>query len=271
MTRKILTSIALPLLIGACAGAGTGGAPQPGPRAAPSAHPGFDTGIFPGEAALRAWRASSPYRWVGYYLASPCHRDASWMGTRATLERMGWGVAILYVGQQAFDDRPAVADTVPATRILCSRTLLTAEQGRTDARDAAARAAAEGFTPGSVVFLDVERMQSVAPAMEIYYQAWMDQLLADGRFRPGTYAHRANAAALFALAETAYLRQGRRETPPFWVAGGEGFSLDREPGASGLPFAEVWQGVLDAQRSFGGISLRVDENVATRPSPSAPR
>jgi hypothetical protein len=133
-----------------------------------------------------------------------------------------------------------------------------------------AKATAEGFAAGSTLFLDVERMQEVAPAMVIYYQAWHDELLASGRYRPGTYAHRGNAAALFALAQTSYLRAGRRDTPPFWVSGGDSFTLDRTPDASGLPFAEVWQGALDVRRTFGGVTLQVDENVAVRASPSAP-
>ena len=126
---------------------------SPGPA---NVHPGFDTGVYPGEAAMRTWRSASPYRWVGYYLPSPCHRDASWRGTRPVLERMGWGMAVLYVGQQAFEDAPqAMPDSTRP--ILCSRTLLTAERGRTDARDAIARTSSEGFPRGSIVFLDVER------------------------------------------------------------------------------------------------------------------
>ena len=272
MTRRPLLSVALALFFGACAGAGglpqTGPAPLPTPT--PGVNPGFDTNRYPGERVMQSWRTASPYQWVGYYLASPCHRDASWMGTRASLERMGWGIALLYVGQQAFEGPPP-ADTVPRERIICSRTLLTNEQGRTDARDAITKTAAEGFPSGSVIFLDVERMQQVPAAMVIYYQAWLDTVLADGRFRPGTYAHRDNAPELFALAQAAFLRAGRRESPPFWVASGGAFGLTRPPSESGFPFAQVWQGALDVQRSYGGTTLLIDENVANTPSPSAPR
>src|SRR5574338_273882 len=66
------------------------------------AHPGFDISIYPGDAALAAWKSpGSPYEWVGYYLLAPCHRtDASWVGRRAQLEAAGWGTAVLYVEQQ---------------------------------------------------------------------------------------------------------------------------------------------------------------------------
>ncbi|MBW3630427.1 MAG: DUF1906 domain-containing protein [Gemmatimonadetes bacterium] len=272
MNGKNLLLAALVLLFGACTQAPrlpTGALPTPMPGARPQGVPGFDTGRYPGEATMRAWYGSSPYRWVGYYLPSPCHRDASWAGTRATLARIGWGMAVLYVGQQAFENQTA-PDTLPPERIICSRTLLTVERARADAADAVARTAADGFPTGTVIFLDVERMQEIPPAMVIYYQAWHDAVIADGRFRPGTYAHRVNAAALYALAQTAYLRAGRRESPPFWISGGTAFSLDKSPTASGFPFAGVWQGVLDVRRTFAGITLLVDENVAARQSPSAP-
>src|SRR3982750_3325429 len=41
-----------------------------------SSYMGFDTGAYPGDDAMRAWRTGdSPYRWAGYYLPSPCHQD----------------------------------------------------------------------------------------------------------------------------------------------------------------------------------------------------
>lgn len=242
------------------------GPARPGPA---NTFPGFDLQRYPGEAAMRAWRASSPYVWVGYYLPAPCSRGTSWVGTRPTLERLGWGTAVLYVGQQLFE-----TDTVPGSTtggpVVCSRTLLTAERGRADAADAIARAQSEGFPAGSTVFLDVERMSRVPPEMAAYYGAWTDAVLRDRRYVPGTYAHRENTSALYALAQAAWAGAGRAGTPPFWVAGGAGFSLEQRPFASGFPYAVAWQGVLDADRSWGGVALRVDENVASRPSPSAP-
>lgn len=240
------------------------------PTAPRNVHPGFDVSAFPGEAAMRAWRQASPYRWVGYYLPAPCRRDASWSGTRELLERTGWGVAVLYVGQQAFDGPPPDTAQMGGRPVLCSRTLLTPERGRADARDAVARARAEGFAPGSTVFLDVERMAAVPDSMLAYYGAWTDELLRDGTYTPGTYAHQANAAPLFDAARAAFARAGRGDTPPFWIAGGSRFSLDQPPYAVGLAYARIWQGALDVDRTWGGVRLRVDENVADRPSPSAP-
>ena len=91
----------------------------------------------------------------------------------------------------------------------------------------------------------------------------MEALRRDGRFRPAVYAHRDNAAALRGVAV------GGGAPIPFWIAGGGGFALDRTPRDSGVEFALVWQG-LPGPRTWGGVTLTVDENVATTRSPSAP-
>lgn len=262
-TNRAIATILL-LLAAGCAPTVTA------PAAPRNVHPGFDTAVFPGEAAMRTWRRESPYRWVGYYLPAPCHRASSWVGTRDLLERIGWGVAVLYVGQQAFDRPPPDTAQMGGRPVLCSRTLLTPERGRADGQDAVARTRAEGFAPGSTVFLDVERMNVVPDSMLAYHRAWTEELLRDGTYLPGTYAHQANAAPLFASARAAFAAAGRSGTPPFWIAGGSGFSLDQPPYAVGLPYARVWQGALDVDRTWGGVRLRIDENVADRPSPSAP-
>lgn len=253
-------------LLGVALSCGCASLPATG-RAA-GGHPGFDMSRYPGAEPLARWKSAAPYEWVGYYLAAPCHRDASWMGRRAELSSAGWGTAILYVGQQAFENDTTPPD--PSAPILCSRTLLNAQTGRSDAVDAATKSAAEGFATGSVIFLDVEQMRRMPPEMAAYFTAWTDEILRDGRFVPGSYVHRDNASEIYALARAAFLRAGRTASPPFWVASAGGFSLDQPPRASGFPYATVWQGVHDADRSWGGVTLRIDENVAATPSPSAP-
>jgi hypothetical protein len=248
--------------------------------------PGFDTSLYPGDAAMRAWAyPSSPYRWVGYYLQAPCHRDASWMGRRAALESMGWGLAVLYVGQQQWEGLAALLPgpapieaggparasiSVAGQAVSCSRTLLTDEQGRAEAQDAVTKTAAQGFPAGSVIHLDIERVDRITPEMRTYYRAWLEGVLQHGRYVPGTYAHRFNAPDFYEIARDAFRRAGRAEVPPFWIAGGSGFSLERHPTDVGLPYASAWQGVLDVTRSWNGVSLRIDENVADRADPSAP-
>src|SRR5215467_9223062 len=80
----------------------------------PNGFPGFDIGVYPGDAALSAWRfPTSPYYWVGYYLTAPCHRDTTWMGQYAKVSAMGWGTAVLYVGQQ---DWALIPDVIALSR-----------------------------------------------------------------------------------------------------------------------------------------------------------
>ena len=287
----------LPALLALAAAACSAGppatspAPEPAPTRAYAAHPGFDAYYYPGEAALRAWRApASPYRWVGFYLPAPCHRETSWSGTRAAIEGLGWGVAVLYVGQQTWEGQsqvapaapPPSADTlrapgdsaaVPAGRPAtpaCAPSQLTAARGAADGADAAARAAAEGFATGTTIFLDVERMERVPAAMEEYVRAWVRAVAADGRYRVGLYCHARNATALHDLVRAELAAAGAGATVPVWVASSAGFDLAKRPEEVGHPFATVWQGAFDVTETWNGVTLRVDANVAAAPSPSAP-
>jgi hypothetical protein len=278
--RHLVRAAAIALLA-ACGGDPAGVA---GPPAAAS-RPGFDTSIYPGDAAMRAWRApGSPYAWVGYYLPAPCHRDASWTGRRAALAADGWGFAVLYVGQQTWDgaatmswllapeldvlpfiepDGPRLA-RLPASggAATCSRTLLTAAQGTAEGDDAVERTAAEGFPRGTTVFLDIERMDAVSPAMQLYFRAWVRRVLADGRYRPGIYAHRANADAIKAGVDAEYAAAGAGGAAAYWLAGGSGFDLTRVPRDVGADYASAWQGRLDVSRTWNGVTLTIDESVA---------
>jgi len=291
---RVSAFLLVAVTVAACASGGGGGGgqitipgPQPQTRTA-GGYAGFDTGIYPGDAVMRAWRQTSPYQWVGYYLAAPCHRDASWSGKREALVGMGWGTAVIYLGQQDWAAAPnrtptpdsvrtdttaaqpgppaATASTPPA----CSAANLSAARGTTDAADAAAKAAAEGFPAGTVIYLDVERVTTVSPALADYVRSWVDGVLADGRYTPGIYVHRLNADAIAAAARVAYGARGRAGEPPFWVTSSTGFSFELPPSASGVPYADIWQGPLDVGETWGGHPLQIDVNIAAARSPSPP-
>jgi hypothetical protein len=282
LPARVTTSFRCALLLALAAGCA--GTTTSVPRPVIQSFPGFDTGIYPGDAKMRAWvRPNSPYHWVGYYLPAPCHRDASWAGKRETLAAMGWGVAVIYVGQQTWEgvpERAPAPDTARAAgdplraeataqrSIVCSRTLLTSARGAAEADDAIAKAVADGFPRGTQIFLDVERMTSISPAMRDYYRAWVARMLADGRFRPAIYAHYRNAAEIYADVRAAFDAAGVRDEPSFWVSSPSSFALTNAPSDVGFKFARVWQGVLDASETWNGVALRVDVNVADSPSPS---
>jgi hypothetical protein len=231
---------------------------------------GFDTSDYPGDAAMQAWREQAGYDWVGYYLQAPCHKDASWSGKRATLEAMGWGVAVVYVGQQTWG-KAKTAKGRTSRGATCAASLVNSAQGRIDADDAIARTAGEGFAPGTAIFLDLEHMNSVPDAMRDYYVAWTERLLEDGRYRPAYYAHNANARTIYADVRALLDSRGIESDPPFWIAGGSNFGRDLKPEEVGHAFADVWQGVLDTWERHATIRLPIDVNVAAVPSPSAAR
>ncbi len=260
-------------------------------------HLGFDTNIYPGDRAMAAWKRSGEYEWVGYYLPAPCHKDTSWSGTRARLTRNGWGLAVIYVGQQTWGrsltqktsakssstkSKKSRSKRSRSTRTMtrrttapvatsgdrCSASFVHEAQGVIDARDAMARTAREGFPDGTVVFLDVEYMDVLPALMREYYKAWTRTVLADGRYRPGIYAHTRNAAKIYDDVSDMYEAAGIDAEPPFWIAGAGRFSPERPPTDVGHSFASVWQGMLDVVRTHNGVRLPIDISVAAVPSPS---
>jgi hypothetical protein len=268
-------------------------------------HLGFDTFAYPGDNAMQAWAtADKPYRWVGYYLSAPCHNDDSWEGKRATLSTMGWGMAVIYVGQQTWGKTPGqkvavtryvtkrirqvktsngkrvvsyVNKRVPVKVLViqraspgssCSTQFVNAARGTADANDAIAKTAAEGFANGTVIFLDIERMESVPRAMRDYYEAWTKRVVEDGRFRPAYYTHSFNADQIYGDVKQVLAAAGVSGDPPFWIASERGFSIDKAPTEVGHAFAQVWQGLLDVVETHNGVRLPIDVNVAQLPSPS---
>jgi hypothetical protein len=282
---------------------------------------GFDTYAYPGDEAMHAWANEDvPYHWVGYYLSAPCHRDSSWVGKRQRLSDMGWGLAVIYVGQQTWDREPRLFETtyrvekktvmvskrvkqsvarngkrttrtvvkrVPETRYIrtpvrirvdpaarplsqCNANLLGTARGNLEADDAIARAQADSFPEGSVIFLDIERMDRIPKAMRDYYRAWTARVLEDGRYVPGFYTHKSNAAAIYADAREEYSKVGDEREPPFWIAGGSEFSPEKLPSGVGHAFAAAWQGALDIVEEWRGYKLPIDVSVSYLPNPSAP-
>jgi hypothetical protein len=225
---------------------------------------GFDTNIYPGDRAMAVWAKDGTYDWVGYYLEAPCHRDDSWSGKRDTLSEMGWGVAVVYVGQQAWSTKKK-----SKRGSTCATKYLTAANGKRDAADAIAKVSKEGFAQGTIIFLDIEHMDRIPASMRAYYDAWTTAVLADGRYRPGFYAHTENAASIYRDVKPIFTSAGVSSDPPFWIAGNTHvFSTDKVPTDVGHAFAAVWQGILDVTRTHAGVRLPIDINIASVRSPS---
>src|SRR6202020_640002 len=136
------------------------------------------------------------YRFLGYYLPSPCHSGTSWTGKYQLLKGMGWGFAFLYVGQQVAGG-------------LCSANTLTRNQGLFDGTDAITKCQAEGFPQDSIVFLDIEAIEPPVPVeMLDYYRGWISAILDGGFVKPGTYCAAKNAVELFNAAQAEYASHG---------------------------------------------------------------
>lgn len=276
MKRNVVFAL---LAVMSCARAGVPvGAPLPGepmtkPRVNGAAAPGFDKRDFPGLGQMQTWWDRSPYEWVGYYLPSPCYSGVAWTGNRGPLLEQGWGLAVLYVGLQA--PRPSASSaprvdstaTASAAPTRCATNTLSAEQGRLDADDAVSVAAADGFPEGTVIHLDVERAEPYPAELDAYVRSWIRRVR-ERRFTPGIYGHRINAEALFNSAREVYREFGDSSAPPFWVSSSLGFDLTKAPSASGFPFASIWQNPSDANETHGGVTFRIDSNVATKRNPS---
>ena len=267
-------------------------------------HLGFDTSEYPGDDAMLAWRAGgAPYEWTGYYLPAPCHADSGWSGKRGTLAAMGYGLAVVYVGQQTWGRMPGAPHLVPVkvsarvkqrvgrgearrtvwqtiTRTIlrrapapapdakCNADFVSASRGTADGADAIARAGREGFPRGTTIFLDLERMEFVPPAMRAYYKAWVHAVLADHRYRAGIYVHTFNANAVYDDVMDVYRGAGVSSEPPFWIAKAHGFEISKLPSEVGHAFAAVWQGILDVKQTWNGHKIPIDVNVSNRKSPS---
>lgn len=273
--KKTLILIITTLGLAACGGgAGLELPGVPGVPGTGASTPGFDTRDYPGDTTMRTWRDSSPYRWVGYYLPGPCYTGQTWQGRRATLERMGWGLAVLFVGEQDWSAMPLSSDAAnPAADAepRCTASNLTPEKGREHAAAAMSAARGDGFPAGTVVYLDVEPVSRVSAELAAYVGAWFDAMLDAGEYEPGLYVHGDNAGRLYTLATSAFAAAGRPDAPRLWIARSGDFSLEATPAASGFPGATIWQGLHDVRETWGGITLRIDANVAAGRNPSGPR
>ncbi len=233
-------------------------------RAVDEQYLGFDTNIYPGNRTMKIWADEGTYDWVGYYLPAPCHRDRTWSGKRDTLLNMGWGLAVVYVGQQVWK-----TSRKPKKGATCSNSFVSGSRGVSEGHDAIAKVIAEGFPRGTVIFLDIERMDRIPASMKAYYKAWTKTVIDDGRYRVGYYTHNDNAAEIFSDVKSVLVAAGDTTEPPFWIAGRTKiFDTDKMPTDVGHAFAEVWQGLLDVTRTHAGIRLPIDVNVSGSRSPS---
>lgn len=215
---------------------------------------GFDRSDYPGDAVMAWLEGNTNLLWCGYYLRGPSHPNQSWSGKRSLLVKEGWGLAPVYVGQETMG---------PGSHNV------TAVQGSIDGKDACSRMTAEGFPPGSFVYLDLENPD---PAHQsAYAAAWIDAVVAGG-FGPGVYT------SFLDSPQIARLRAGVR----IWSFHVRTVSAHRvlgatfpnpDPTTSGFDRAAMWQhddAAIISCAAAPGDQLLVDLNSADSDDPSAP-
>jgi Domain of unknown function (DUF1906) len=134
------------------------------------AYLGFDRNEYPGDSYLPALKQS--FSFVGYWLNTPAGaKSNSWTGKRAILRDGGFGFLVLFNGRTSAE---------------LKRLLDPAALAAADARNAIENARREGFSPGTIIFLDQEEGGRLLPDQQTYLLAWVDEINSTG-FRAGVY------------------------------------------------------------------------------------
>jgi hypothetical protein len=229
---------------------------------------GFDISTYPGDSQMSTWWTSSPFYWVGFYLApAPHHSNTSWMSKRSTLKNQGWGLAPIYVGRQAGDGSK-----------------LTTAQGITDAQNASSLASQAGFPSNAFVFLDIEQGGTLSTAFMNYIKGWINELFNNTPFNVGVYCNAYQTAAQIRAAVPTIGVQ-------FWCVnvncppsqGCVGVGTPPDPHGCGVTYSGDWQfaqspkpgGINcpgytggNCSQTFGGVTLLVDLDTSYFANPS---
>jgi hypothetical protein len=205
-----------------------------------STYLGFDRNEYPGDANLRTLHQTFAYS--GYWLNNPPgFKSNSWTGHRAAVESAGFGFLVLFNGRLYAE----LKSEANAQRI-----------GKADALQAASSARKEGFSPGTIIFLDQEQGGRMLPEQKAYIFAWVDGIIAAG-FRAGIYCSgqvspdKQHAITALDIRQSAGARQ-----ITYWAVNdacppspGCAFpQVPPTPSHSGIDFAEVWQFAQSPQR-----------------------
>jgi Domain of unknown function (DUF1906) len=222
-----------------------------------TAFAGFDSSAYPGDAIMKWLRANTNLVWCGYYFgATPSHTGTDWMGRRAVLQSLNWGIAPLYVGQQTVGRGSHHPD---------------AAHGTTDGQQAAKLMSSEGFASGSVVYLDLENGLPFPQSEKDYVKFWSAAVQGAG-FTPGIYCSYTLAAQVAALVPSALIWAFKVPTNKAHKVPGPHYP-DPSPAGSGYAAAFAWQldqhSLIAVPLASGGW-LEVDLDSASTPNPSIP-
>ena len=254
------------------------------PETFPRTYIGFDRNAYPGDSALQLLRQN--FSFSGYWLNAPPNETSNtWEGKRELLTANGFGFLVLFNGRL---ERQLKAPANPGTL------------GKNDAAAAVRAAEKEGFSAGTVIFLDQEEGGRMLPEQRAYVHGWVDAVNASG-YRAGVYCSgipaKEKGKTTIITANDLRDNAGERKIvffiyndacPP--SPGCVFPSNPPPPQQSGVPFASVWQfaqsprrreltaacpsnyradGNCYAPQSIDGLNIDLDS--ADSPDPSSGR
>ncbi|SNT65593.1 protein of unknown function [Asanoa hainanensis] len=229
---------------------------------------GFDTCAAPSQAAMNAWRASSPYRAVGIYISGgsrSCAQPnltATWVANQVA---NGWRLIPIELGYQApCGTRTPKMSANPAT----ART-----QGGSAADSAVSAAQALGIGAGSTIYNDIEHYPSTASckaAVLSFLSGWTERLHVRG-YLSGMYSSGSSGIrdVCDAYNDTAYTRLDQ-----LWIAWWNGVA-DTDAG-SYCPddyyanHQRLHQYAGEVTETWGGVTIRIDRNYLDVSPPQGP-
>jgi hypothetical protein len=232
---------------------------------------GFDSFDYPTYSGMEWLHSNTNLVWCGYYLAPAPNRPSSpWSGAYNSISS-SWGIVPIYVGQQ--DSRTAREGYTPSS-------ILTLEQGASDANDAIDLLLGEGFPVGGFLYLDWEYGGLDGQGSD-YVKSWISTVASDGRVHPGIYCSHVVAQAIADLIVTI------NPTPKvqFWCwkvcqsdphpFGGDIANIPEiDPTCCGFTGARSWQREQNAIVTFPNgaplTTLKMDFSTSSLSNPGGP-
>ena len=243
---------------------------------------GFDRNIYPGDDAMKVLRKD--FVFTSYWLSPPPgEKTNTWAGKRELLRSRGFGFLVLYRGRDSRELKNA-ADAK--------------SKGARDAEETISNTRAEHFSPGTIIFLDIEEGGRLPETYHAYLANWSEALTHAG-YRAGVYcsgmAVDEGQGVSITTADDIHSQVASREIT-IWAyndtcPASPGCTFPQDPPAparSGTPYAAVWQFAQSPRRKEFTAHCRVkyaadgncyapsdtahawylDVNAATSPDPS---
>lgn len=219
---------------------------------------GFDTCTAPSQAAMNAWRASSPYRAVGIYISGASRScaqpnlTATWVANQTA---NGWHLIPIELGYQA----PCGTRTPK----MSSNTTTARSQGVSAANSASNAAQALGIGAGSTIYNDMEAYPSSTSckaAVLSFLSGWVEQLHARG-YLAGMYSS-GSSGIRDVCAE--YNNPGYTRLDQIWIAWWNGVA---DTDAGSYCADDLWanhqrlhQYAGNVTETWGGVTMNIDRN-----------